>query len=362
MKFLILCCALAAISLVGAITVECEFRDDDWGGGKYGYECFVKSINITSKNNRTITEVIGTHIGNRSNCDVVQFDSRVPILNYFPLNLENIFPNIETIVVANFGDLQELSAEDLKPFGLKLKHLFLGENSLQAIDFDLFRYNPNLELFAWYMNKIRHIDDGAFDNLPKLSNVLFLDEKCSEGRSDDRLSTLKLIKKAERNCKDSSIAKQREKIHELKYEIEKTRGLLGYELERNILSIQDVAFSLWNRTFLPPADQCYENQATVSTIEKIRSVVNQFTTLRAEQTKVWTRAKNELTFLTTKLGEYCSPSNPNCAAVRQELNYLKTAVFSAENKDARKDTNNQVRGFWEYSHPASQTFYPRSFY
>lgn len=335
-------------SNVCSITLECEFRDDNWGGGKYGYECYVKSINITSKNNRTITEIIGSHIGNRSNCDVVQFDCRVPILNYFPLNLENIFPNLETIVVANFGDLQELNAEDLKPFGTKLKHIFLGENSLETIDFDLFRYNPNLELFAWYMNKVKHIDDGAFDSVPKLSNVLFLDEKCSEGRSNDRLSTIKLIKRAERNCKDPSIAKEREKFQALKYEIEKTQGLLGYELETNILSVQDVVFSLWNRTYLPPVDKCYENQATFSTIEKIRKMVNQFEALRNEQIKIWTRAKNEAYFVTSKLNEYCSTSNYNCGAVYQELQQLKNII------DTIPYLNNKLEPFLSETPPAQK--------
>lgn len=219
-----------------SISVECEFEDDQIFGGKYGYQCLVKSINATSKNDREITEITGKHIEGRSNCDVVQFDLRVGNLGRFPLGIKKYFPNIETLLLITNTDLKEVSAEDLKPFGEDLRFILLGQNSIEIIDFDLFRYNPNLELISFYANPIRHIDDGAFDNLPKLQTLIMNKISCAgdTATNEDRLSTLKLIRTAETNCKDPSIAKEREEIQKLKYEIQKTQGLLGFELESRV--------------------------------------------------------------------------------------------------------------------------------
>jgi hypothetical protein len=329
----------AVINSTTSISVECEFRDDEWGGGKYGYECFVKSINKTSDSDRTITEIFGKHIGTRTNCDVVQFDCRIGNLGRFPTNIHEIFPNIETIVLATGANIKEISANDLKPFGKRLKTLFIGQNSFDVIDHDLFRYNPNLELISFYENKIRHIDDGAFDNLPKLTTFIMNGVKCADGRSDDRLATVKLTKLAERNCKDPLIANDREKIQALKYEIEKSKIILGSELEAGIQSIQSTVFELFNKTSQP--DHCHEDRATINTIDKIRTMVDQYTEMREEQTKIWTRAKNELKLLLTKMPILCQKSSPNCAVTLQELQNLNRVL----NYPLQTPKENQQRQF-----------------
>lgn len=330
---------------VNSISVDCEFRDDEWGGGKYGYECFVKSINITSKNDRTITEITGAHLEGRNNCNVVQFDSRVKSANYFPKDLEKFFPNIETIVIVTGAGLKEISKEDLKPFGTKLRALFIGQNPFDVVDFDLFRYNPNLELISFYESPIKHIDDGTFDNLPKLSTLIMTNVECAGNvASSGRLDTVKLIRYAERNCKDPTIEKEREQIQALKYEIEKTQGLLGFELENGIISVQKTAFDLFNRTSNSPAvDQCSEFQTTSDSIVKIREMSNQYTKLRENQIQIWTRAKNEMNLLVSKLNLFCPNSSQNCGAMFQELQILNRIVNSVQHLNA--SNGNLSRGY-----------------
>lgn len=72
-----------------SIAVECDFKDTS-----SGYTCEVKSIEITSKYNQTITEVNENHINNKTNDDVKFFKSYNHTVKFFPLGLVTKFNNL----------------------------------------------------------------------------------------------------------------------------------------------------------------------------------------------------------------------------------------------------------------------------
>ena len=170
MKFFIL---ISFIKLISCLTLECEFRIDRW----YGYSCLVKSLEIISESDRTITDVKGNQLEGKNFEDLKYFESRSKVLNYFPRNLEKFFENLEGINIQS-GGLKEISVDDLKPFGEKLKYLFLWNNEIKILKSNLFDFNPNLKFLYLSHNKIEKVEKGTFDKLEKLQEFDFENNEC----------------------------------------------------------------------------------------------------------------------------------------------------------------------------------------
>lgn len=200
MKFSCILIKILFIKCACSVTVDCEFKKL-----ASDYECNVKSLEITSKEDRTITEVLGSHLDGKSNDDVTLFQSsrNSKSIKYFPKNLKEFFPNLNAIIIMH-GKLEEINSDDLKPFGDKLKFLSLEMNSIKILPSGLFDSNPNLEEIQLSMNEISLVENEVFDNLEKLNALDFHWNKCAlhYGWTNMRAEVLKLIKLIQASCRD----------------------------------------------------------------------------------------------------------------------------------------------------------------
>lgn len=198
MKFIIFFLfAILSSSFIDSVIVLCKYEDHK----SYGYKCVVKYLNISSKEDQTITDVIGDHRNGRNNSDVKYFNANEQIVKYFPLNLSSIFNNLETILINN-ANLSEIHSSDLQQFGENLKHLYLNDNSLEILEADLFQFNPNLKKIYLNRNKLKFIDDGAFRGLKKLIQLYLNGNLCMNKDADKRSNVKALIPEAEKKCKN----------------------------------------------------------------------------------------------------------------------------------------------------------------
>ena len=94
-----------------------------------------------------ISNIIGTHEGQKSNDVVDGFHANRQVMNYFPQGLDNFFPNLQSVAVMRCG-LKEIHQTDLKPFP-GLRSLNMYDNKLQVIEEGLMDFNPNLEVVGF---------------------------------------------------------------------------------------------------------------------------------------------------------------------------------------------------------------------
>lgn len=167
------------------------------------------SIEIISKENRTITAVEGDHDSFKSNSDVSYFESTGKTMNYFPRKLEKFFKNLEIISI-NSANLSEISKEDIKVF-TKLLSLSLPSNNIEVINADLFKFNPQITQLNLNYNKIKLVSSGAFDNLIKLEFLGFAQNLCYSGLVQAMLNHTKMtnfIKEIDKRCSGKIIELQ----------------------------------------------------------------------------------------------------------------------------------------------------------
>lgn len=182
---------------VESTAIFCDFKEES-----FGYQCSVKYMKITSKNEQNITGVFGDHKSGKSNDDVINFKSEDHVANYFPHNLTNFFKNLQIIQINN-ASLTEIHNLDLKELGSKLTKFEALNNSIKILEFDLFKNNPNLEIIDLSNNKINHIDDGVFTSLKNLKNLKLEGNSCINEKSVD------LVFEAETKCKNFSFMLRR---------------------------------------------------------------------------------------------------------------------------------------------------------
>lgn len=213
-----------------AIVIECDLKES-----YYGYKCEAKSLQITARDgDRFVKRIYGQNIERKSYDDVKVFYSGFLVVNYFPQNLENVLRNLETIQI-DHANLKEITNNDLKPFGAKLKNLWLGSNDIEVIEVDLFDFNPNLEWIFLENNKIKNVESGAFNKLQKLNNLNFDKNPCHSGEASDKSGVATLIANIEFKCQQTSyllmkhqegifnqLNEMRDEISHLKRKLEQT--------------------------------------------------------------------------------------------------------------------------------------------
>jgi hypothetical protein len=145
-----------------------------------------------------VTEIRGIHVYNKTSSDVRSIMTFKQKMNYMPRGFETIFKNITTIDIYS-SDLLEVHVSDLQPFP-ELRYLRFIFNKLESIEFDLFVYNPKLELLILYGNRIQFVND-AFDILPNLRYLSFAQNPCYSGEAkDNRMEVLQLMKNIHEKC------------------------------------------------------------------------------------------------------------------------------------------------------------------
>lgn len=200
MKFLVFCLftILNERAIVDGVRLDCTFNESN-----RGYGCFVKYLEITSDDDRTITEMTGEHQFGKTDEDVVYFESHGHTVKYFPIELGKIFKNLN-YVFFNESSMEEITTTDLQQFnGASFKGLTIQVANLEEIYEDLFATMPNLEEVSFAYNKIYHVDDGVFTNLKHLKKLWFGKNSCLSIESIDGNTTavMKVSTDIERNCK-----------------------------------------------------------------------------------------------------------------------------------------------------------------
>ena len=168
----------------------CTFRNKTWYS-EYGYhyngmttdfyECRVVSGEILTLDDATITSLLGTHMINKRNPDVVSFDIEYMQINYFPKKLIHHFANLKSIRIKD-SKLKRVIEEDVKPF-LDLRVLCFSGNEIQSIGEGTFKHNTELEYLSLDRNSIQFVEHGAFANLKVLGALLIQYNVCINDHS-----------------------------------------------------------------------------------------------------------------------------------------------------------------------------------
>ncbi|WP_213398997.1 leucine-rich repeat domain-containing protein, partial [Bacillus subtilis] len=116
---------------------------------------------------------------------------------YFPLRLQNFFPDLQGIKIQS-SQLTEVKRDDLKEY-TNLRILNLFDNEIQFLESNLFEFVPKLELIWLDSNKIAHIDANVFNNfVGKLSHLYLSDNICQfENAHDDKSKANQIIEKVQ---------------------------------------------------------------------------------------------------------------------------------------------------------------------
>lgn len=126
--------------------IECTF---DFVGGQY--TCSVSKASI-DRPNVDIVSFEGKHQMGKNNNDVTEVDFDSMRVEYFPRNLQMIFPSLKFLIIRTCG-LKEISRQDLDGLG-KLVFSSDGNNKLKSLPDDLFSNMPNLKYVSFGGNRI----------------------------------------------------------------------------------------------------------------------------------------------------------------------------------------------------------------
>jgi hypothetical protein len=143
------------------------------------YSCIVKNLHTTF-NDRSVTEVIGTHKYSKSNSDVKQVFIKFQNVPYLPLNLGEFFPNLETLYVTK-SNVQHLINGDLDGLN-KLKIFDVSHNPVEQLGEEFLKGYKTLEKISFYDCHIKKVNRGALDNLPNLKSIFFDQNPCIDLR------------------------------------------------------------------------------------------------------------------------------------------------------------------------------------
>lgn len=203
LAFLIIFCCSSESALQG-VALDCKFKFDS----DFGYQCDVtNSILIALKKEREILKVSENHKNGKLNGDVTSFHSHSQKIKFFPQSLTKFFNNIEYVDVVE-AELEEISKEDLRQFGDKLKHLGLDYNKIQFIEGDLFSYNKNLKEIYFHNNKLVYIGNNLVQGLNSLRKISFEANPCTTmvDFASEASKIPALMSKVEASCKDENIS------------------------------------------------------------------------------------------------------------------------------------------------------------
>lgn len=204
---------------VESIQFECEYAVNLLSE----YYCEAKELEITSRDDRTITEISGNHEDGKFNEDVKYFSCEEQTVNFFPLQLSIFFPNLERVEIKN-SNLLEVQSSDLRQFRGNLDEIWLDNNQLEVLEANLFKFNPNLNEIHLNNNKIKHIEDGAFNGLKKLQSLFLRGNPCVDNFVwGNKTELLSFIPEVERKCKDSTRVATTQSSEEAKLNEEKEK-------------------------------------------------------------------------------------------------------------------------------------------
>lgn len=187
--------------------------------------------------------MIGDHKDGKTNDDVQFLFSSKKAFFFFPQNLHEKFPKLEFITFFS-ANISTLRKSDLESFGSQLKILNFYDNNLEVIEADLFEENPNLVSIDLGLNKIKHVAEGALNNLKNLKYLGFQSNPCHSGNGQNRQSVIEFIQEIENKCGDHKVEENNPKNYfEVRIE-EITEKNLENDFEVKVKELEDIIANL----------------------------------------------------------------------------------------------------------------------
>lgn len=198
--------------------ILCDYKYIPWPVIGNAYSCQVKNLNLTQPN-QSITKVSGNHLPRLTDTHVRAFDICRQTSHFMLQRIKNFFSSIELLQVQN-SKLKVITQADLKPFS-KLRVLHLGANHLEALERNLFLYNPDLVRIDFKHQKLKLISYNILDNLIRLALADFQSSGCVDFYAQAGREGIGSLKKEIRiNCQPiddliSEVKELREKVGNL---------------------------------------------------------------------------------------------------------------------------------------------------
>ncbi|KAL7011925.1 hypothetical protein ACKWTF_014518 [Chironomus riparius] len=219
-------------------TFECDYKAGAWGTLGTTYYCLVSnSAIITSPDEAQVYDISGTHLAGHNDDSVGAFYNVAKgQIHYFPRGIAKFLKNLKGIYFRGTG-LKEIHQSDLRPYP-KLANLYLYISSLEVLEKDLFKFNPNLDYINLKSNKISHIDSNVFDNLPKLKTLYLESNNCVNMKAEDNPTEVQnIIKIVKSHCTNSDFSNLLQNVKNLEIEL-KNLNLEKFKEKLEILEIE----------------------------------------------------------------------------------------------------------------------------
>lgn len=147
--------------------LECEFTDVPYGWGPFWnpsneHKCIVKNFILRARD-QVITTINQEAPNFHRNQTVTKLYINSQTIHFLPEGFENFFPNINELQIIN-SSLKIIDKFDLKSFE-NLEFLNLPHNNIEALNNDLFVFNPKLRYIYINNNNLKVIGEKVFDVL-----------------------------------------------------------------------------------------------------------------------------------------------------------------------------------------------------
>lgn len=197
----IFCLFLFTNSLTIALSYKlvCDYKTDP----KWGFGCDVSSIDSTSDHYCKLTDVNGVDIPGKSFSDVKFLKIKNENLKFLPRGLHKKFSNVETLLIDS-QKLSELTNDDLKEFGIKLKNLIIFSSSIKSLDQNLFSSTPNLNNIQIASRAMANIHENLFNTIKIKLKKLSINFPCmGEQVAENSQNIAQLIDSIQGSCYSS---------------------------------------------------------------------------------------------------------------------------------------------------------------
>lgn len=160
------------------VKLECEYQ---YRGIDFSYICVPKNIK-TSWNDKTVTEVVGSHLEGKNNSHVDSLVIHNQNCHFIPRNLGQFFPNLENLIIMK-SNVQFLLSGDLDGLN-KLQYFDVSNNPIEHIGEDFFTGHTSITSVSFSNCHIKKVDFGALDSLKKLTSINFEHNECIDIREE----------------------------------------------------------------------------------------------------------------------------------------------------------------------------------
>lgn len=194
-------CAINYWETLDAMTLNCSMDIFPFHLVGVVYRCS-GTIVFDAENNDTITAVHATHhFNDQENMDVQGLIISSQGMEYFPMNIGSIFPDLKVInFPLNF--ISSVTNKHLIPFpGLEFLALF--GNRIESLDSDIFSGLNALKFINLGRNRIKHVGQNIF--LPGTAHVYLYSNSCIDRDAVTKLELTHLRFSLLMNCPPSEV-------------------------------------------------------------------------------------------------------------------------------------------------------------